>query len=88
MTKNLQHVSAVGIQFSAALSALGQNAAELQHALTQPLKIPYRNERDLIAGRSVWVGASDQALVQAVPAKLERCRLTESTLCADGSGTN
>jgi 3-oxoacyl-[acyl-carrier-protein] synthase-1 len=44
MTKNLQHVSAVGIQFSAALSALGQNAAELQHALTTQ-KILCRNER-------------------------------------------
>jgi hypothetical protein len=44
MTKNLQHVSAVGIQFSAALSALGQNAAELQHALTYTENTLY-NER-------------------------------------------
>ena len=69
MTKNLQHVSAVGIQFSAALSALGQNAAELQHALTHTENTLSQRE-DLIAGRSVWVGASDQALLQAVPASL------------------
>ena len=69
MTKNLQHVSAVGIQFSAALSALGQNAAELQHALTHTENTLSQRE-DLIAGRSVWVGASDQALVQQVPESL------------------
>jgi hypothetical protein len=50
MTKNLQHVSAVGIQFSAALSALGQNAAELQHALTHTENTLSQRE-DLIAGR-------------------------------------
>ena len=69
MTKNLQHVSAVGIQFSAALSALGQNAAELQHALTNP-ENTLSQRGDLIAGRSVWVGASDQTLVQTVPESL------------------
>ena len=69
MTKNLQHVSAVGIQFSAALSALGQNAAELQHALTHTENTLSQRE-DLIAGRSVWVGACDQTLVQAVPESL------------------
>ena len=69
MTKNLQHVSAVGIQFSAALSALGQNAVELQHALTSTENTLSQRE-DLIAGRTVWVGASDQALLQAVPASL------------------
>ncbi|MEG1360906.1 MAG: beta-ketoacyl synthase N-terminal-like domain-containing protein, partial [Clostridia bacterium] len=69
MTKNLQHVSAVGIQFSAALSALGQNAAELQHALTHTENTLSPCE-DLIAGRTVWVGASDQTLVQAVPESL------------------
>jgi len=69
MTKKLQHVSAVGIQFSAALSALGQNAAELQHALTST-KNTLSQREDLIAGRTVWVGASDQALLQAVPASL------------------
>ena len=69
MTKKLQHVSAVGIQFSTALSALGQNAAELQHALTST-KNTLSQREDLIAGRTVWVGASDQALLQAVPASL------------------
>lgn len=69
MTKNLQHVSAVGIQFSAALSALGHNAAELQHALTNTENTLSQRD-DLIAGRKVWVGASDQALLQAVPASL------------------
>lgn len=69
MTKNLQHVSAVGIQFSAALSALGQNAAELQHALTNP-ENTLSQRGDLIAGRSVWVGACDQTLVQTVPESL------------------
>ena len=69
MTKKLQHVSAVGIQFSTALSALGQNAAELQHALTNP-ENTLSQRGDLIAGRSVWVGASDQTLVQTVPESL------------------
>ena len=53
MTKNVQNVSAVGIQFSAALSALGQNAAELQHALTST-KNTLSQREDLIAGRTVW----------------------------------
>ena len=69
MTKNVQPVSAVGIQFSAALSALGQNTAELKHALTSTENTLSPRE-DLIAGRTVWVGASDQALLQAVPASL------------------
>ena len=69
MTKNLQHVSAVGIQFSAALSALGHNVAELQHALTSTENTLSQRE-DLIAGRLVWVGAFDQALLQAVPESL------------------
>ena len=69
MTKNVQPISAVGIQFSAALSALGQNAAELQHALTHTENTLSPCE-DLIAGRTVWVGASDQTLVQAVPESL------------------
>lgn len=66
MTKNLQHVSAVGIQFSAALSALGQNAIELKHALTTT-ETTLSQREDLIAGRVVWVGASDQTLIQQVP---------------------
>ena len=69
MTKNLQHVSAVGIQFSAALSALGQNAAELQHALTHTENTLSQRE-DLIAGRSVWVGAYNSALIQDIPESL------------------
>jgi 3-oxoacyl-[acyl-carrier-protein] synthase-1 len=69
MTKNVQPVPAVGIQFSATLSALGHNAAELQHALTSTENTLSPRE-DLIAGRTVWVGASDQALLQAVPASL------------------
>lgn len=66
MTKNVQHTSAVGIQFSAALSALGQNPAELQHALTSTENTLSQRE-DLIAGRKVWVGAADQALIQDIP---------------------
>ena len=66
MTKNVQHTSAVGIQFSAALSALGQNPAELQHALTSTENTLSQRE-DLIAGRTVWVGAADQTLIQDIP---------------------
>ena len=66
MTKNVQHTSAVGIQFSAALSALGQNPAELQHALTSAENTLSQRE-DLIAGRKVWVGAADQTLIQDIP---------------------
>jgi len=69
MTKNLQHVSAVGIQFSAALSALGQNTAELQHALTSTENTLSQRE-DLIAGRTVWVGAYNSALIQDIPENL------------------
>ena len=69
MTKNLQHASAVGIQFSATLSALGHSAAELQHALTSTENTLSQRE-DLIVGRTVWVGAADQALVQQVPDSL------------------
>lgn len=69
MTKNVQNVSAVGIQFSAALSALGQNAAELQHALTSTENTLSQRE-DLIAGRTVWVGASNLALIQDIPENL------------------
>ena len=66
MTKNVQHTSAVGIQFSAALSALGQNPVELQHALTSAENTLSQRE-DLIAGRKVWVGAADQTLIQDIP---------------------
>ena len=69
MTKNLQHASAVGIQFSAVLSALGQNAAELQHALTN-IENTLSLREDLIAGRTVWVGASNSALIQDIPESL------------------
>lgn len=69
MTKNLQHVSAVGIQFSATLSALGQNTAELQHALTRTENTLSQRE-DLIAGRTVWVGAYNSALIQDIPENL------------------
>ena len=69
MTKNLQPVPAVGIQFSAALSALGHNAAELQHALTSTENTLSPRE-DLIAGRRVWVGASNSALIQDIPESL------------------
>ncbi|WP_374664726.1 beta-ketoacyl-[acyl-carrier-protein] synthase family protein [Acinetobacter sp.] len=62
--------SAVGIQFSAALSALGQDAAALQNALTQD-ESTLSARTDLIAGRSVWVGAYPQALSSDVPAELQ-----------------
>lgn len=69
MTKNLQHVSAVGIQFSAVLSALGQNTVELQHSLTSTENTLSQRE-DLIAGRTVWVGAYNSALIQNIPENL------------------
>ncbi|NEU35651.1 beta-ketoacyl-[acyl-carrier-protein] synthase II, partial [bacterium LRH843] len=50
-------------------SALGHNVAELQHALTSTENTLSQRE-DLIAGRLVWVGAFDQALLQAVPESL------------------
>lgn len=75
---------AVGIQYSAALSALGQNASELKSALTQA-ENTLSARSDLIAGRSVWVGAYPHSLVSAVPESLREedsrnLRLALSTL--------
>lgn len=71
MTNNniIRH-SAVGIQFSAALSALGGNASELKNALcTAGNTLTQR--QDLIAERTVWVGASAASLGQNIPEHLQ-----------------
>ncbi len=67
---NIMRHSAVGIQFSAALSALGENASELKNALcTADNTLTQR--QDLIAERTVWVGASAASLVQNIPEYLQ-----------------
>ena len=71
MMNKLQQTSAVGIQFSAALSAVGQNALELQHALTHTENTLSQRD-DLIAGRTLWVGAATHRLMQDLPDALSR----------------
>ncbi|MCO8060042.1 MULTISPECIES: beta-ketoacyl-[acyl-carrier-protein] synthase family protein [Acinetobacter] len=69
MTKKMQHSSAVGIQCSVALSALGQNVDNIRRTLTsEENSLSLRD--DLIAGRKVWVGAYNHPLIQEVPEDL------------------
>lgn len=60
---------AVGIQCSAALSALGQNASDLKNALSQT-ENTLSERADLIAGQPVWVGEYPQALTAEMPEAL------------------
>lgn len=57
---------AVGIQLSAALSALGANAEQLQHALTHT-ENTLSLSSDFIAEKKVWVGACSVPLLAHVP---------------------
>ncbi len=58
-----------GIQFSAALSALGQTPAELKSALCRTDNT-LTEQQDLIAGKTVWTGACAYRLRSDVPAHL------------------
>lgn len=60
---------AVGIQCSAALSALGRNASDLKNALSQT-ENTLSERADLIAGQPVWVGEYPQALTAEMPEAL------------------
>lgn len=71
MTNNIHSSNpAVGIQFSVALSALGSSASDLKNALISTENTLLKRD-DLIAEKSVWVGAYTAPLLQTVPEELQ-----------------
>lgn len=64
------HHPAVGIQYAASLSAVGQTATEIKQRLTQRDSCLSLNSQ-LIPEKQVWVGAYTAPLIDAVPASLQ-----------------
>ena len=61
---------AVGVQYAASLSAVGQTATEIKQRLTQTASCLSLNSQ-LIPEKSVWVGAYASPLMDSVPASLQ-----------------
>lgn len=65
-----QHSTAVGIQLSASLSALGSSAQQVRQNLTQPTSITETTlslQHDWLPEQSVWVGAYQGELIEQLP---------------------
>ena len=63
--------SAVGIQFSVGLSALGCTVDQLRQSLTQSTQT-LTECQNYIADKTVWVGAYPHALVDSIPSSLKQ----------------
>lgn len=68
-----QHSGAVGIQFSASLSALGSSSQQVRQNLTQPTSTQQTTlslQQHWLPEQAVWVGAYQENLVEQLP---KRC---------------
>ncbi|TCM63210.1 3-oxoacyl-[acyl-carrier-protein] synthase-1 [Acinetobacter calcoaceticus] len=63
---------AVGVQFAASLSALGQDSAQLKRSLTQTYSC-LSLDHQLIPEQPIWVGAYQQDVLASVPEVLADC---------------
>ncbi|WP_394661367.1 beta-ketoacyl-ACP synthase [uncultured Acinetobacter sp.] len=73
MVIHQQHSGAVGIQFSASLSALGSSSQQVRQNLTQPTSTQQTTlslQQHWLPEQAVWVGAYQENLVEQLP---KRC---------------